>query len=423
MPVVYGDPGPGGALTPRMTPDQYAAGRQQWLASGGAAAEASAPPPNPAMAGLQPGQSAPGGATSPVDPYADQRRQLQTMAQMGGVQGQLAQRLLAQIPGPPNPNSGAPDQFAGVYGGNPALMNPALANVRYAGDSAPVQFGMAGDVPIPGRDQIRDLVGPDSAVWNLITQFTNPQNNVNLGHTSTRSVDQLGGANSAFFNNMVNQHQPYFTQARNEAVAAGKEGLGSLSGSGASNLLGRAVNRTLGQEQAMLAELAKWGIGTEVNRELGVAGLNTQRDIAGANINSQRGLAGLSSAVQLGMGDQGADISYLDMAGKLGIANQGNQRETMIEQGRADLSRSLQNQELVQSVLSQIAQNNLGIGQFNANAMNSRGDSDADRFLQTLLGFGTAGVGPSTVVRSPGLGEQLLGIGGQALGTYVGKKV
>ena len=204
------------------------------------------------------------------------------------LQDRLRQHIASRQPAAP----ADPNQFAGIYAGNPSLVNPEAGNVRYAGDSAGVTYGQAPDVQGAGRDAIRSLTDPNSAIWQMIMGFGDPRNNVNLGSVGTSSIDALGSETSGFFNNMKNQYQPYFTQARNEAVAAGKEGLGSLSGSSAANRLGSAVNRTLGQEQAMLAELAKWGIGQENARQLQLAGINTNRDITGAQINNQRGLSG-----------------------------------------------------------------------------------------------------------------------------------
>lgn len=88
---------------------------------------------------------------------------------------------------------------------------------------------------------------------------------------ATDSVDKLGGANSAFFNNMVNQLQPSFNQARAEGVAAAKEGAGSLTGSGFANILGSAINRSMGSQQATLANYAAQGLNTEVGRQQGDA--------------------------------------------------------------------------------------------------------------------------------------------------------
>lgn len=322
------------------------------------------------------------------------------------------------------PQGGAtsPTQFSGIYAGNPSLVNPALANVNYAGNASPVTYGQAPDVAVAGRDQVRDLSDPNGQFWNLITQFTGPGGNVNLGHIGTQSIDQLGGATSAFFNNMKNQYQPYFTQARNEAIAAGKEGLGSLSGSSASNLLGSAVNRTLGAEQANLAELAKWGIGQENDRQLQLAGINTNRDIAGAQINNQRGLSGLDAAVRLGTSDQSADLGYLDYARNILQGNQAASQQTNIAQGDANLAQSLQNQNLLQQVLSQIAGNNMQIGTTNAGILNQTANNDADRFLQYLIGMSTTGVGAPTTVRTPGFLESILPVAGQVGAAYVGKR-
>jgi len=96
----------------------------------------------------------------------------------------------------------------------------------------------------PGRDTVRDVTAK-----------------------GTDSVDKLGGANSSFFQNMTAQLQPSFTQARTEGLAAAKEAAGGLTGSGFANRLGASINRSLGNEQATLANYALQGIGLEQNRQ------------------------------------------------------------------------------------------------------------------------------------------------------------
>lgn len=103
------------------------------------------------------------------------------------------------------------------------------------------------------------------ALQQARTQYDAPQ---------SQSIDQLGGANSAFFQNMMSQLQPAFAQSRAENLAAAKEQSGNLTGSGYANALGAASNRSLGAEQAMLADYASRGVQSEMARQLQQAGID-----------------------------------------------------------------------------------------------------------------------------------------------------
>jgi hypothetical protein len=102
----------------------------------------------------------------------------------------------------------------------------------------------------------------------------------------TQSVDQLGGANSAFFQNMMAQLQPAFTQQRQLASAAGSEAAGNLTGSGFANRLGSALGRSLGSEQAMLADYAFKGMGLEQQRQAGDADRALRGDMSNQGMDS-----------------------------------------------------------------------------------------------------------------------------------------
>ena len=384
------------------------------------------------------------------------------------VRQQLRTNWEQQQAGP----SGGAEQFAGIYGGQPALANPEAANVQYGGNSAPVNYQQTPGVATPGRDSVRELSDPNGQLMQMIQQImgqTGPNgagSNVNalsqsgfapanLGQVGTQSIDQLGSATSGFFNNMVNNYQPAFTQARNENLASAKESLGSLTGSSAGNRLGTASNRSLGAEQAQLAELAKWGVGQEANRQMGVAGLNTQRDIAGAginrdltlgaaNINRDYGinaqnvnrdygiqaagitrdyrLGGLDAATKVGLADQGADLDYNKLGAQIGSDNADRTQQTNIAQGDSESAASLQNQRMLQDVLSQISSGNIDIAKFNAGQSNNMSAQDAQNFLNFLISQTTAGVTPSTVVNSPGLFQTALGAGTTIGAAYLGGK-
>jgi hypothetical protein len=225
--------------------------------------------------------------------------------------------------------------------------------------------------------------------------------------------------NSAFFNNMVAQLAPLFNQQRAQAIAQAKEGAGNLTGSGFGNILGEAVNRSLGQQQATLADYASRGLDTEVNRQLGLAGLNTQRDLEQARLqfgagqgNQQADQAFLQYMLSRGatgaeLGQRG-EFANIDTALRGSLANQ-----------QTDLQRMLANQGiqgqygLTQAQLDQAR--NMGIFGTQSDIANQ----NAQRFFQLLQAMGLGGVGPGTVTQSGGIGS-ILGPIGSILGTALG---
>jgi hypothetical protein len=122
----------------------------------------------------------------------------------------------------------------------------------------------------------------------------------NVSTNRTQSVDQLGGADSAFFKNMMSQYAPAFQQARLENAAAAREGAGTLTGSGFANRLGMALNRSMGNEQMIMANLAKEGMAMEMNRQQADEG----RLLQAAGMNQ-------SANLQAGMANQGADRDFM----------------------------------------------------------------------------------------------------------------
>lgn len=98
-------------------------------------------------------------------------------------------------------------------------------------------------------------------------QISGYLNDPRSGGGYTQSVDQLGGANSAFFQNMMGHLKPAFDQERAEGLAGAKEAAGTLTGSGFANRLGASVNRSLGQEDATLADYATRGLSLEQQRQ------------------------------------------------------------------------------------------------------------------------------------------------------------
>lgn len=85
--------------------------------------------------------------------------------------------------------------------------------------------------------------------------------------TPTQSIDQLGGADSEFFKNMIARYQPAFEQNRNLAIAGAKEGAGTLTGSGFANILGTNINRSIADQNATLGGIATHGLDLEAQRQ------------------------------------------------------------------------------------------------------------------------------------------------------------
>lgn len=119
--------------------------------------------------------------------------------------------------------------------GQPNMAGPAAVTVA---GSQPISTQFNSGAPID-RSQVRDIQG----------------------------VDELGSATSGFMQNMMQQYSPMFQQQRAENMAAAREGAGTMTGSGFANRLGMAMNRSLGQEQATIADLARSGMGMELQRQ------------------------------------------------------------------------------------------------------------------------------------------------------------
>lgn len=277
----------------------------------------------------------------------------------------------------------------------------------------------------------------------------------NVQGYGTQSVDQLGGANSAFFKNMQAQLQPSFTQQRELGLAGAKEAAGNLTGSGFGNYLGSAINRSLGDEQARLADYASQGLQTEVGRQQGDAGRMLQADIS--NQGADQGFMNLLLNRGVAQGQFDQEGNRLDLQGQMSnqdaqlrglLANQGASIEgarlgTQIGQGNQEtgLRALLANQGADQNFLAQEMQRRFGnqgaginqnqfqggmdqqrlIQEFQTRAQ--QGDANAQRFMQMLLAQSTAGVGQGTVQKSGGIGAvlgPLAGLAGTALGGPIG---
>lgn len=247
--------------------------------------------------------------------------------------------------------------------------------------------------------------GPVSTQFNAGGQDPTRNQIRDVTAQNTQSTDQLGGANSAFFNNMVSQLQPSFTQARSEGLAAAKEASGTLTGSGFANRLGSSVNRSLGNEQATLANYAAQGVQMEQARQANDANRNLQAQTS----------------------NQGADQTFINQ-----MLARGNQN---LQAQQLGLQAQSQNQqtELAQNTLAaQLEAQRRAMGFQTGANVNMQ---NANNFAQLLGQQATVGAGPTTVQQSGGgfwgtvggvaggLVGSALGPIGTAVGSSIGKKI
>jgi hypothetical protein len=206
----------------------------------------------------------------------------------------------------------------------------------------------------------------------------------------TQSVDELGGANSEFFKNVMGQLAPAFAQERAEGLAAAKESAGTLTGSGFANRLGASINRSLGSEQATLANYAAQGLQTEVQRQQAEA----NRNLTAATSNQSADQTFINQILQ--RNNQGLQAQQLGLQAE--TQNQNTQSQTNLTQAQLEQQRKL-------GIFNTAA----GINQQNANI-----------YAQLLGGQATAGVTPSTVQQSGGIGGFLGGVVGTVAGAAAG---
>lgn len=83
----------------------------------------------------------------------------------------------------------------------------------------------------------------------------------------TQSIDELGGADSPFYQHMLAILQPSFDQERKLTGASAAESAGTLTGSGFANKLGTSLGRSLSDEQRTLAGFATHGLDLEAARQ------------------------------------------------------------------------------------------------------------------------------------------------------------
>lgn len=246
-----------------------------------------------------------------------------------------------------------------------------------------LQQGAANQIVQQGYGSINAAAVPDqqrvqvAGVNPVNTNFTSGQDIDRSQVRDVASVDSLGGANSAFFQNMMAQLQPSFTQARDEGLAAAKESAGSLTGSGFANRLGASINRSLGNEQATLAQYASQGIGQELQRQQA----NQNADLSFMNDVLQRNQQGLQAQQLSSQAEQ---------------FNAGQQQQTNQTQAQLDAQRAAN----IYGTSAQMSQNN------------------ANNFLNLLLAGQGNPNSAITLQKSGGIGSVLAPIGG-ALGTAI----
>lgn len=320
-------------------------------------------------------------------------------SQIGNVSAQNIQA--PQLDGPAQVNA---QQISGLPGVQaPQLDGPAQVSTQFSSGVGPLSRGL-----------IRDVNGA------LVSD----------SGTGTQSVDQLGGGNSAFFQNMVNQLQPVFDQQRAQAIAQAKESVGGLTGSGLGNTIGTAINRSLGDQQATLANYAAQGVNQELARQANQAQLAQGRNLASssnvqqaslANQNSDQGFlsqllnqGGLNlQAQQLGLQgqgmNQGAQQSY-----DLARANMGLQAGTVNAQQALDAARANQSAGLQAGGMNQGAQQSYDLAR--ANLGLQAGTANADNALRADL----ANQGADTSFLSQLLQQGGLNLQGQQMGLNQG---
>lgn len=278
----------------------------------------------------------------------------------------------------------------------------------------PPPLTISGNQPVntsfnSGTDPTRSQIGNISMPGSLDIMNT-PGGMVSAGQT--QSIDQMGGANSAFFQNMMAQLQPAFTQQRSEGTAAAKEASGTATGSGFANVLGKAINRSLGNEQATLANYAAQGVGMESQRQQADASRGLQAGIAnqGALLNQYGMNAG--NALAVGQANQGADIAFMNAL--LNRNAQGLQAQGMSSDAERFNSSQEAARKQFQSQLDENRNNLMYGGQLSTNQQNT------NNFLQLLMQQSGIGAGPNTVQQSGGWGQFAGQLGGMALGSFLG---
>ena len=291
-------------------------------------------------------------------------------------------------------------------------MGPGAMNAATADAPGRVNIGggerVAGNygsyIPELDRNQIRDVNAPNSlSTSNAPTAaFGGFQGDT----PTTQSLDQLGPG-STFSNNIVNQLNPIFAQRREQALAQAKESAGNLTGSSFANILGKQVNKSLGEENAQILDYSTRAAQSEQarqaadadrgqNRIIRAGELGTEASIANLNPATQFGLKGADLGLEAGKANQGADVNFLNSLNQRGQLGQGAES--------LGLQRDLANQENTRSY----NQNQGSLDQARNLAMygagNEMNNANANRFADSLGRFTSTGVGPNEIVSSGGAG-------------------
>lgn len=161
---------------------------------------------------------------------------------------------------------------------------------------------------------------------------------INAGSPNpTQSVDQLGGASSPFFQNMLARFQPAFDQSRNLAIAGAKEGSGTLTGSGFANRLGTSVGRSLTDQQGIISQLLSHGIDLESARQSSDANREAQRQQSNASNFLQlllgQSLAGVGPNTVAHSGGIGALLGPILQFGGMLLGRRNNQQTPTVSGG------------------------------------------------------------------------------------------
>lgn len=270
--------------------------------------------------------------------------------------------------------------------------------------AAPGPFNMDfSNLPEISRSMVRDVNGPNMGRGDMVRA-----DRISSDGTNIDSVDQLGGN---FFDSMMSRYQPIFDQQRARALAQAKEAAGNLTGTGYAEHLGRAVNRSLMDEQAQMLNFANQGIDRELSRQGQLAGFAQQRNLAQPELNMRARLANQSTR-------QSYDLSGAELGSRANLANQGadmNFVNSLLQRGGLDLNRDqlrlnsgVANLENTRAY--DLARGQLGMDRYRTDADLS--NADAQRLTSLLGSLGTAGIGQDDLIQTGGAGAILPALGG-----------
>lgn len=226
---------------------------------------------------------------------------------------------------------GAYDQAQAAQLGGVPMFDPAQISQFYT-----AQAPQLGDVPQVARTFVRGPGGVDIAQID--------------GVLGTQSADQL--ANSPFLSNLLGAYHDQFAQNRDLALAQAKEASGNLTGSGYANALGTAVNRSLADENAQMAQIAQQQIVQEQQRQLSEQG--TAAGLATAQGNLTQGannlIAQLMAQRNLQQGDIDAQraLQNAQLQGQYGLTDAQMQQQIALANAQSGNETARLNAQLAQ---------------------------------------------------------------------------